>query len=419
MRLIFKALWVLVTSVSTVLCQSNSKLTFEAEDAVLSGTTIESADSGFSGKGYVTGFEQPTDKPTFRVESSNAQLEKRASIVLNNARTSEVLLEVGTTIVDIVLVDYISLTPSPPRPPHKINDALINPSADGNSKKLYSYLKSIYGKKILSGQHDPKYADLIRTQTRKTPTIFERGSKSATVEDAISHHKQGGIVAAQWHWNAPTGLFDTQENPWWSGFYTKATDFDVTATLQDTVNANYTLLIRDIDAIAVQLKRLQDARIPVLWWPLHEAEGEWFWWGAKSAAPAKQLWGVLFDRLTKHHGLNNLIWVWNSIVKEWYTGDDTVDILSADVHAEGNGPMSTQYNQMVELGRDTKLIAAAEIGGAPLPDLLQTYQTDWLYFAVGGDQYINNAEWNSPEALKQIYNHEYVLTLDEIQRWQT
>jgi len=90
----------------------------------------------------------------------------------------------------------------------------------------------------------------------------------------------------------------------------------------------------------------------------------------------------------------------------------------------------------VELGRDTKLIAAAEVGAAPLPRLLQAYEAHWLWFAVWGDTFINNAEWNSVSTLnevssqiqsftrvrgntneRQIYNSDYVLTLDEIQGW--
>jgi Glycosyl hydrolase family 26. len=96
-----------------------------------------------------------------------------------------------------------------------------------------------------------------------------------------------------------------------------------------------------------------------------------------------------------------------------------------------------QYNQLVELGQDKKMIAATEVGAAPLPDLLQAYQVHWLWFAVWSDGFINNAEWNSLETLQtvsilrrkqarrksfnanntQIYNHDYVLTLDEIQGW--
>ncbi len=48
--------------------------------------------------------------------------------------------------------------------------------------------------------------------------------------------------------------------------------------------AEYNATIRDIDAIAVQLKRLQNEKIPIIWRPLHEAGGKWFWWGSKTSA---------------------------------------------------------------------------------------------------------------------------------------
>jgi hypothetical protein len=64
--------------------------------------------------------------------------------------------------------------------------------------------------------------------------------------------------------------------------------------------------------------------------------------------------------------------------------------------------MSTQYNQLITLGQDKKMIAAAEVGAAPLPDLLQAYQTHWLWFAVWSDGYINNADWNSPANLNTV-----------------
>lgn len=48
------------------------------------------------------------------------------------------------------------------------------------------------------------------------------------------------------------------------------------------------------------------------------------------------------------------------------------------------------------------MIAAAEVGAAPLPNLLQAYEAHWLWFAVWGDTFINNAEWNSADVLKQV-----------------
>ena len=69
-------------------------------------------------------------------------------------------------------------------------------------------------------------------------------------------------------------------------------------------------MIKDIDYTAGLLKKLQDNKVPVIWRPLHEAAGGWFWWGAQGAAPCKKLWQVMFDRMVNHHGLHNLIWVW-------------------------------------------------------------------------------------------------------------
>ncbi|CAH0017148.1 unnamed protein product [Clonostachys rhizophaga] len=438
--------------------------TLEAEDAVLTGTQILTELTGYTGTGYVGGFDESSDKITFTANSDALTLydvsiryagiygAKRTTLVLNGGASSEVqfeetttwasvsggqlLLNQGSNTIDIVsnwgwyLIDSITLTPSEPRPPHNINSRLINQRADIYTRKLYNYLRSIYGKKILSGQQGLDWATWIQQQTGKFPALVsldlmdyspsrvEHGTTGTAIEEAISHAKNGGIISILWHWNAPTGLYDTEENPWWSGFYTRATDFNIATALADTTNANYTLILRDIDAIAVQLKRLQSAHIAVLFRPLHESEGGWFWWGAQGPEPSKKLWALLYNRLTNYHKLNNLIWVWNSIAESWYPGDSIVDILSADVYSTGNGPMSTQYGQLIELGKDKKLIAASEVGGAPLPDQLIAYEAHWLWFAVWGDTFINNPAYNPIDVLKTIFNHKYVLTLDEIQGWQ-
>jgi mannan endo-1,4-beta-mannosidase len=110
---------------------------------------------------------------------------------------------------------------------------LINQRADIYTRKLYNYLRSIYGKKILSGQQGLDWATWIQEQTGKFPALVsldlmdyspsrvEHGTTGTAIEEAISHAKNGGIISILWHWNAPTGLYDTEENPWWSGFYTR------------------------------------------------------------------------------------------------------------------------------------------------------------------------------------------------------
>lgn len=72
-----------------------------------------------------------------------------------------------------------------------------------------------------------------------------------------------------------TNYILTSITAWYSGFYSAASSFNLGAALSNTNGNDYKLIIRDIDAIATQLKRLQSAGVPILWRPLHEAEGGW------------------------------------------------------------------------------------------------------------------------------------------------
>lgn len=328
------------------------------------------------------------------------------------------------------LIDAITLAPSPPRAAHKVTTTPVNKSANSDAKGLLKFLGKIYGKRILSGQQDQASLDWVTQNVGKTPAILgvdlmdytdsriSRGASSTDVDKALAFAQKGGIVTFVWHWGSPVGLYDNETQRWWSGFYTAATDFDISAALVDDKNANYTLLIHDIDTIAVQLKKLQTAGIPVLWRPLHEAEGAWFWWGAKGPEPVKKLWRILYQRLTVKHKLNNLIWVWNSVNPAWYPGNDVVDIVSADTYTQGDhGPISATYNSLISLTNDTKIIAATEIGSVMEPSLLKAYQADWVYFCVWSGDFISGGSWNSLDLLKRVYADDYVLTLDEISGW--
>ncbi|KAH9868926.1 hypothetical protein J1614_008001 [Plenodomus biglobosus] len=439
-------------------------VTYEAEDATLSGVTVGTSVAGFSGSGYVENFADATDKITFTVTASASALydlsivyngpygDKFTSVVLNGAGGSQVslpattswttvsagqvLLNTGSNTIEIqnnwgwYLIDAITIAPSAPRPPHNISTNPVNANANADAKALLSYLGSTYGKSILSGQQDQASLDWVTQNIGHTPAILgvdlmdytdsrtSRGASSRDVEHALAFAQKGGIVTFCWHWGSPVGLYDNETEPWWSGFYTRATDFSISSALADTTNANYTLLMHDIDSIATQLLKLQDAGVPVLFRPLHEAEGAWFWWGAEGPEPCKKLWRILYERLTVHHRLNNLIWVWNSVAPAWYPGDDVVDIVSADTYTQNDhGPISATYNALLDLTDDTKIVAATEIGSVMEVEGLKAYAAHWAWFVVWSGEYISGGAWNSVDLLKRVYGDEYVLTLAEIQGW--
>ena len=198
-----------------------------------------------------------------------------------------------------------------------------------------------------------------------------------------------------WHWNAPSGLLDkmstdAQGKPldlkWYKGFNANATTFDVQKALADPNSADYKLLLRDIDAIAVPLQQLQAAGVPILWRPLHEAEGGWFWWGAKGPGAFKGLWQLVYNRLTTADHLHNLVWVYSAtqaLNPDWYPGDKYVDVAGTDLYpSDTSDPLDTSWDTMQQQYGGRKLVALTEFGGVPDVDKMRRYGVRWAYFVT-------------------------------------
>lgn len=313
---------------------------------------------------------------------------------------------------------------------------LVNPQASKTAQALLSKLVDRYGSQTIAGQQDLDELAYIQTITQKQPAILggdlmdyspsrvRHGTKPAgTTESLIDYARKGFIITLSWHWNAPTDLINQEKfinaqgktinALWWRGFYTEATTFDVKKALADPKSADYKLLLRDIDAIAVELKKFSDAGIPVLWRPLHEAEGAWFWWGAKGPEPFKSLWHLMFERLTKQHQLHNLIWVYSSGTKpEWYPGGDVVDIVGIDAYpANVTDPLIKSWDTLKKQYDGKKMLALTEFGG--VPDIARMHQqgVKWSYFMSWTKEV--GPHKMSPETLKGIYQDNAVVTLDK------
>ncbi len=442
----------------------------EAEDGNLSGAPrIASSLTGYSGTGYVTDFINATDNLSisfmataglyditigyaspygdksadFQVDEDKGSglLKQTATGAYSTLSIGKFLLTEGLNTVVIrrgwgyFNIDYIQMTPTsvplPAKPPKTLVDNRATPSTLG----LFSYMVDQYGSKMISGQQDD--FQYVLDKTGKEPAIgafdlmdyspsrVERQpgfTPTYTTESMINWAKKGegrGIVSLSWHWNAPTDLIDTAPDKlWWSGFYTKATTFDLAAVLADKNGSRYQLLLRDIDVIAVQLKKLQAADIPVLWRPLHEAPGTWFWWGAKGSGPFKELWQIMYNRLTNHHQLHNLIWVYagtDSLDPAWYPGDQYVDIVGEDIYSGAGSSLSGNWSNALAQFDGRKMIALTESGNLPVLDKVRAYSTWWSWFSLwSGNDYIKKQPL---DVLQSTYNSEDVITRDELPNW--
>ncbi len=307
---------------------------------------------------------------------------------------------------------------------------LTDPEATANALRLMHFLTDSYGHTILSGQQELEYVETVLAITGKEPAVLgldlmdyspsrvERGASSNAAAEAIEWwQSRGGIVTVAWHWNAPSQLIDQPGQEWWRGFYTSATTFDLAAAMSDETSVEYQQILRDIDAIAGPLKELSDAGVPVLFRPLHEASGAWFWWGARGPGPYLALWNLLRERLPSLHGLHNLIWVWNGQNPQWYPGDATVDVLSEDIYGPRRdyGPQLARFQTATAYSTQPKLVALSENGALPDPDRLISSGAAWSWFCLwSGTEFVVDETWNEDSIKREFYAHEYVTTLDEL-----
>lgn len=350
--------------------------------------------------------------------------------------------------------DYLTIKPAD----EKLNNLspdrkLSNPNASESAKRLFSYLCDQYGSHIIAGQqeycgdhnynlwNDPENFikdneeefEYIKEVTGKSPAIRGIDFLAYRSETNWTDHaperviqwvnEYKGIATVTWHWNVPTD--ETKKD---FAFYVESTGntpfttFSIKNALEEGT-WEHEQIMNDLDAIAVELKKLKDADVPVLWRPLHEAEGAWFWWGAEGPEACKELYRLMYDKFTKEYGLDNLIWVWTSSTSpasaDWYPGDDVVDMIGCDKYNAVDGlpnlsSIASTFYSLVQSTDCKKMVTMSENDSIPSLENLINDRAAWLYFCPWYKNYLTSEQNNPVDNLKEIYTSDYCITLDEL-----
>ncbi|MBQ8514052.1 MAG: glycoside hydrolase [Ruminococcus sp.] len=371
-------------------------------------------------------------------------------------------------------LDYLTVEAATLSPIQATDTVCADPDIIPEAQNLMNYMAAVYGNHIISGQqeiymygpHDFAYEfDYIEDLTGELPAIrgFDYlneanilyGSEDGTTDRMIDWVKnKGGIITASWHVTVPKDFanFTLGETTvdWSQATYgvwaddaktIPATDFDTSQILvEGTKEREYWMAC--LDKLAESIQRLEDENIPLIFRPLHEAEGgggengSWFFWGQDGSEVYKKLWILTYETLVNDHGLHNIIWEWNSYNFEtsanWYPGDDYVDLIAYDKYnctnwSTGQAVLehnvsaisSTFYGIMEKYG-SKKMVAMSENDSIPTLENLLAEKAGWLYFCPwydGGSDDINflsNPIFNTQEDLKTIYQSDYCITLDEL-----
>jgi len=327
-----------------------------------------------------------------------------------------------------------------------------------NKIRLFNYIKDEYGKRIISGQMDTSWTtnskmDMISrvfNDTGRYPALkgFDLiqlpydykpyNSGMEQIEEAIEwwdgknngvkllpqSPETRGIITFCWHWR-------TGEK---KAFYTEKTNFRIpwkkgksdNDGKLDVTSCDFKLIIDDLDKAANLLNILKEKNIPVLWRPLHEAAGGWFWWGASGPAPCIALWEYMHDYFTNVKKLNNLIWVWSAENAAWYPNPETVDIIGVDLYTMNYASLKQEFDKAVSMApAKDKITALSENDRLPDPDECKKEKMMWSWFMTWNDMRYSEGEthkdnfwtgeFHNPQPHKEkVYNHPLVITLDKL-----
>lgn len=455
---------------SPVSMEMPTEIWIQAEDCVLSEALhVENAYNGYTGSGYVVGLSgnvqntlvfsttvpasQHYDVSVMLAADSDAEcqvkIDDRIYHTLSVSGTGKfiqatmqnIYLEAGSHTIIIqqisgeTWIDSLLLQNSEKMEVSNVSATLCDADATPEAKQLMQFLTEQYGNKLISGQYvsGSENEELMQIYqiTGQLPVIrFDDLASKDAAASSLAWAEQGGIVGLAWYWNAPMGISSVYSDETDFSLINAVTNVDVAVCNQSElqqlqkdglITEECVALIKDIDKGAKTLKLLQEANVPVLWRPLHEASNQWFWWGASGSEAYQWLWNLMYTRMTEYHQLHNLIWVWNGQSTDYLVPETQFDIASADIYLDAEDDFGSRYEQFFALQQltENKLVALSEC--STIPDLSEILRDNsvWSFFGLWYGEYLmdETAGYTTKQQMIDVYNSDLVMTLSEYRAW--
>jgi mannan endo-1,4-beta-mannosidase len=315
---------------------------------------------------------------------------------------------------------------NPPTPdavtPQNVRTFMVDPNATNETVALFYNLRKLSQTKIAVGQHDAFNAFYqssgnsdIKKTTGHDPAILGSDfmfitdkdnpinnwyvqQENKIIQDAKEAYGKGMINVFCWHLREPN-----LEN----SFYAS----DMTSLQQSTAfrsimpgGSKHDWYKLKLDKVASILNNLTDAngvKIPVIFRPFHEFDGNWFWWGASYCSPAeyKTVFQFTVDYLKNVKNVHNVLYsfapdnTYNNATSylSRYPGDAYVDVLGMDNYGDfsqnqgtiGAERANNKLKYLSDLAIEKKKIAALTETGyrvtssiQPIPNWFSTYLYD-------------------------------------------
>jgi len=292
----------------------------------------------------------------------------------------------------------------------------VNANLHASAREVLAYLNSVYQKKVLCGYNVYVHTPDDYEQTGKHAAVWGRDIQwLGDVSDVVAHARRHRyILTLHWHW-----FFD-DDSAWRSE---RKSPVDV-GRMVTPGTAEHEQAMKELAAVADTLQILEDADIPVLWRPLHEIDGGWFWWtDTETPENTARLWRMMYDYFTHTRRLDNLIWVYSAGVgnktleyrRRFYPGAAYVDISGIDIYGvdfRSDIDKYWDYFHMMSQVSPGKMLACGECDAIPDPNKMQAGTLPrWLYALPW---------WGTPDSRRpfdwalQTMRHDCIVTLEEL-----
>ncbi len=206
-----------------------------------------------------------------------------------------------------------------------------------------------------------------------------QAKKSLMICEMLEYVADGGIITFSAHWPNPSGNYPDEDNLYRGvlGYdYSKAA-FERAFTDLLTEGTKYNEFFNALlEEEAEFFLALQENGVPALWRPLHETNGNWFWFCTTMAGVTldssyiRDIWYYVYNYF-ESKGIDNLLWVYAPSPSDnfedkpgatmsplyLYPGDEYCDIVGVDWYTEGD-------LELLDSGAYLKLIDHAGKPGA-------------------------------------------------------
>lgn len=347
-------------------------------------------------------------------------------------------------------VDYILLEDSTPVSSDYYRTAV---SVVGKNTGIHTigtmrYLTDLYGVRMLTAQNvtpgTNAEIDAVFSETGRYPAIrcgdLMYSSRLADAEYAdtaaeeirlaLEWGNSGGIISMGWHWFSPDEAS--------SAYYAHETSFSISDAPNEEniaemdieqieglynssrISESCYALVQDIDHMAQVLSSFRNERQTVIFQPLPDGDSDLYWWSGDAEA-YKWLWQLMFTRMNRYHGLNNLIWVWNGSNAAYYPGDEYCDIVGQGLYMNTSASYAGRFAAMAHISPTTmKPVALTGCDKMPDAGYCKRDNAMWMWIAPSSGEYSVHTDgsysenYNSWQHLNNIYNSRSCVTRDEI-----